>query len=154
MSRKIDIFNREIFHHYEILEKFEAGVELKGFEVQSLFLGRGSIKASYVSRVGDELYLVNFKIPASQPKNIAKDYDENRRRRLILHRREINFLVDQLNNLGLTIVPIRVYNKKGLIKIEIALVKGLKKYEKREKIKKRDFERERERTLKSGKYKL
>ncbi|MEK7673855.1 MAG: SsrA-binding protein, partial [Patescibacteria group bacterium] len=100
------------------------------------------------SNYGDELYLMNFQIPPYQPKNTPKEYDENRARKLLLHKKQINLLIGKLKEKGLTIVPLKVFIKKGLVKVEIALAKGMKKFEKREKIKKRDFEREVSRALK------
>jgi SsrA-binding protein len=142
------IENKNALGNYEILERFIAGIELKGFEVKSLFSGRGSLKGSYVSYKGKELFLKNFYLPPYQEKNVDKNYDPLRDRRLLLTRREINYLLFKIRQPGLTIVPLKIYNKKRLIKIEIALVKGLKKFEKREKIKKKEFQREKERFLK------
>jgi SsrA-binding protein len=142
------IQNRDIYRSYEILERFTAGIELKGFEVKAIFSGKGSLKGSYVSYKGDELFLKNFSLPPYQEKNVPKDYDPSRDRKLLLHRKEINHLLNKIKQPGLTIVPLKIYNQNRLIKVEIALVKGLKKYEKREKIKKRDFQRQKERALK------
>jgi SsrA-binding protein len=142
------IQNRDIYQNYEILERFNAGIELKGFEVKSIFSGKGSLKGSYVSYKGNELFLKNFYLPPYQEKNTPKDYDPSRDRKLLLHRKEINYLLNKIKQPGLTIVPLKIYNQNRLIKVEIALVKGLKKYEKREKIKKREFQRQKERALK------
>lgn len=142
------IQNKDVFRNYEILEKFNAGIELKGFEVQSLFSGKGSLKGSYVSYKGNELFLKNFYIPPYQEKNTPPDYNPYRDRKLLLHRKEIDHLLSRIKQPGLTIVPLKIYNKNRLIKVEIALVKGLKKYEKREKIKKKEFQRQKERALK------
>ncbi len=142
------IQNKDIFKNYQILEKFDAGIVLHGFEVKSIFSGKGSLKGSYVSKKGNELYLVNFYIPPYQEKNCFKNYDPYRPRKLLLKKREINYLINKLKTKGLTIVPLKIYNKNNLIKVEIALVKGLKKFEKREKIKEKDFKRIYERKLK------
>jgi len=142
------IQNREAFHHYEILERFNAGIELKGFEVKALFSGKGSLKGSYVSYLGKELFLKNFYLPPYQEKNVPQNYDPSRDRKLLLRRKEINYLLNKIKQPGLTIIPLKIYNQKRLIKVEIALAKGLKKYEKREKIKKREFQRQKERFLK------
>jgi SsrA-binding protein len=142
------IQNRDIYRSYEILERFTAGIELYGFEVKSIFSGKGSLKGSYVSYKGKELFLKNFYLPPYQEKNTPKDYDPSRDRKLLLHRKEINYLLNKIKQPGLTIVPLKIYNQNRLIKVEIALVKGLKKYEKREKIKKREFQRQKERALK------
>ncbi len=148
MRQGVSIQNRGVGFHYEILDKFVAGIELKGFEVKSIKIGRGNLSGSYISNYGDELYLMNFQIPPYQPKNTPKEYDENRARKLLLHKKQINLLIGKLKEKGLTIVPLKVFIKKGLVKVEIALAKGMKKFEKREKIKKRDFEREVSRALK------
>jgi len=142
------IQNKEVFKNYEILEKFEAGIELYGFEVKSIFSGKGSLKGSYVSKKGNELFLINFYLPPYQEKNTPSFYNPSRPRKLLLKRKEINYLLSKLKNKSLTIVPLRIYNKNRLIKVEIALVRGLKKFEIREKIKKREFQREKERILK------
>jgi SsrA-binding protein len=142
------IQNRDIYRSYEILERFIAGIELYGFEVKAIFSGKGSLKGSYVSYKGKELFLKNFYLPPYQEKNTPKDYNPLRDRKLLLHRKEINYLLNKIKQPGLTIVPLKIYNQNRLIKVEIALVKGLKKYEKREKIKKREFQRQKERALK------
>jgi SsrA-binding protein len=142
------IQNREVFHHYEILERFNAGIELKGFEVKSLFSGKGSLKGSYVSYNKNELFLKNFYLPPYQEKNTPKNYNPNRDRKLLLKKKEINYLLNKIKQPGLTIIPLKIYANNRLIKVEIALAKGLKKYEKREKIKKREFQRQKERILK------
>jgi len=142
------IQNREAFHHYEILDRFNAGIELKGFEVKALFSGKGSLKGSYVSYLGKELFLKNFYLPPYQEKNVPKDYNPSRDRKLLLRRKEINYLLNKIKQPGLTIIPLKIYNQNRLIKVEIALAKGLKKYEKREKIKRREFQRQKERFLK------
>jgi SsrA-binding protein len=110
MRRKGQVFIQNI------LEKFEAGIELKGFEVKSLREGRGSLKGSYVRIKNGEAFIVNFNIPPYQPKNTPKDYDENRERRLLLKRKEINYLIGKSNEKGLTIIPTKVYSKGNLIR--------------------------------------
>lgn len=147
MRNKTELQNRGVIFHYEILEKFTAGLALRGFEVKAIKTGRGSLNGSYVSALGNELYLISCQIPAYQPKNAPKDYIETQPRKLLLQRAEIRYLIGKLKEKGLTLVPLRLFTKKGLIKIELALAKGLKKYEKREKIRKRDFQRERDRAM-------
>jgi SsrA-binding protein len=142
------IQNRDIYRSYEILERFTAGIELYGFEAKAIFSGKGSLKGSYVSYKGKELFLKNFYLPPYQEKNTPKDYNPLRDRKLLLHRKEINYLLNKIKQPSLTIVPLKIYNQNRLIKVEIALVKGLRKYEKREKIKKREFQRQKERALK------
>lgn len=147
--KKTLILNREARYHYEILETFEAGIELKGFEVKALIAGKGSLKGAYLSNYGSELFLVKMHIPPYQEKNTSKDYDPERPRKLLLKKKEINHLIGKLKQKGLTLIPLSVYLKNRLVKVEIALARGLKKYEKREKMKKRDFEREKKRALKN-----
>jgi len=135
----VRIINPGVNYHYQILEKFEAGIELKGFEVKAIKNNQGSLKGAYISYKNNELYLVNFNLPPYQPKNTPKDYQQDRDRKLLLKKSEINYLVSKLKEKGYTLIPLQIYSKNNLIKVEIALVKGLKKYEKKEKIKEREF---------------
>jgi SsrA-binding protein len=146
---KVLIKNKEAAFHYEILERYEAGIELKGFEVKSLISGKGSLKGAYVSNYGGELFLVKAHIPPYQEKNAPPDYDPERPRKLLLKRREINYLIGKIKEKRLTLIPLSIILKNRLIKVELGLARGLKKYEKKEKIKKRDFEREKRRELKN-----
>src|SRR4029078_13081127 len=127
---------------YEVLEKYETGIELLGTEVKSVRGGLMSLERAYVIIRGGEAYLINANIPPYQLKNSAKDYDPLRNRRLLLTKKEIAELGGNEKNKSLTIVPISVYNKARKIKVEIALVKGKKKFDKRETLKKRDTDRE------------
>ena len=140
--------NRKARFDYEILEKYEAGIELLGVEVKSVRSGRMSLEGAFIIVRGGEVYLINANVPPYQPKNAPKDYDPLRNRRLLLTKKEITELAGSEKNKSLTIVPISVYNKNRKIKIEIALVKGKKKRDKRETIKKRETDREMRRTLK------
>ncbi len=134
--------NRKARFDYEILDKYEAGIELLGAEVKSVRGGRMSLEGAFVIVRGGEVFLINSNIPAYQPLNAPKDYDPLRNRRVLLTKKEIHELADGEKNKSLTIVPISVYNKNRKIKIEIALVKGKKKHDKRETIKKRETDRE------------
>src|SRR3989344_1290610 len=140
--------NRKARFNYEILEKYEAGIELLGTEVKSVRGGRISLEGSFVIARGGEAYLINSNIPPYQVKNAPKDYDPLRHRKLLLSKKEIAELAGSEKNKSLTIVPISVYNKGRKIKVEIALVKGKKKYDKRESIKKRETDREIRREIK------
>lgn len=140
--------NRKARFNYEILEKYEAGIELLGAEVKSIRNGQMSLEGAFVIIRGGEAFLINANIPPYQPKNSPKGYDPLRNRKLLLTKKEIAELAGSEKNKSLTIVPISVYNKNRKIKVEIALVKGKKKFDKRETIKKRDTEREIRRTLK------
>jgi len=139
------IHNKKATFDHEILERFEAGIELLGPEVKSIKSGHGSLDGAYVIIRGQEVYLINMHIPPYQAGNL-KDYDPIRHRKLLLTKPEI----ERLSGLakGLTIVPISVYNKRRKIKVEIASVKSKKKFDKRETIKKRDTDRELRRSLK------
>ena len=127
--------------NYEILEKFEAGIELAGFEVKSLKKGQGSLDGSYVIVRGGEAYAMNMFVPPYQEKNTPEGYEPRRNRRLILARKEIQKLAHTEESQGLTIVPISIYNKGNLIKVSVAVVRGKKKYDKREVTKKRETDR-------------
>ena len=134
--------NRKAYFNYEILEKYEAGIELLGAEVKSVRDGQISLDGSYVIVRGGEAYLINSNIPPYQIKNTAKDYDSLRNRKILLTKKEILELAGSEKNKSLTIMPLSVYNKGRKIKITIALVKGKKKFDKRENIKKRETDRE------------
>jgi SsrA-binding protein len=143
------IQNKKAYFNYEILEKIEAGIELLGFEVKSLKKGQGSLEGSHVTVRGNEVFVVNMQIPPYQPANTPESYGPTRNRRLLVTKKEIERLSKEEAQKGLTIVPISVYNKGRKVKIEIAVVRGKKKYDKRETIKKRDTDREIRRTLKN-----
>ena len=134
--------NRKARFNYEILEKYETGIELLGTEVKSVRGGQMSLEGAFVIIRGGEAFLINANIPPYQPKNSPKDYDPLKNRKLLLTKKEITELAGSEKNKSLTIVPISVYNKNRKIKVEIALVKGKKKFDKRETIKKRDTDRE------------
>jgi SsrA-binding protein len=134
--------NRKARFNYEFLEKYEAGIELLGTEVKSVRRGQMSLEGAFVIIRGGEAFLINANIPPFQVKNAPKDYDPLRNRKLLLTKKEIAELAGSEKNKSLTIVPISVYNKNRKIKVEIALVKGKKKFDKRETLKKRDTERE------------
>lgn len=134
---------------YDILEKIEAGVVLFGCEVKSLRNGRGKLEGGYVIIRGKEAFLVGVSIPPFQVANAPKDYDPERPRKLLLSQREIAKIEEKSDRQGLTVVPLRWYNKKRKVKLEIALAKGKKKADKRESIKKRDNKRTVDRLLKS-----
>lgn len=130
--------NRKVRFNYEILEKYEAGIELLGTEVKSVRGGKMSLEGAFVVIRGGEAFLINAHIQPYQPKNTPEDYDELRNRKLLLTKKEIEELAESEKNKSLTIVPISVYNKNRKIKLEIALAKGKKKFDKRETIKKRE----------------
>lgn len=136
------IQNRKIRFNYEILEKYEAGIELLGTEVKSIRSGKISLDGAFIIIRGEEAFLINANIEPYQIKNTPINYDSLRNRKILLTKKEIRELAQNQKNKNLTIVPISLYNKNRKIKIEIAQVKGKKKYDKRETIKKRDTDRE------------
>ena len=142
------IQNKKAYFNYEILDKYEAGMELLGLEVKALKSGMGSLDGSRVSIRGGEAYVLNMNIPTYQPNNTPDSYDPTRTRRLLLKKKELEELEKVEGQKGLTIVPLSVYNKNRKLKLEIASVRGKKKYDKRETIKRRDTEREIRRNLK------
>src|SRR3989344_5529595 len=133
--------NKKAYFNYEILEKYEAGLELRGYEVKSLKNRQGNITGARVLVRGGETFVVGMDIPPYQPKNTPKDYEPQRTRKLLLHKKEISHLAGKAEERGLTIVPIKVYTSSGRNNVEDAMVNNKKKYEKREKTKKRDRER-------------
>ncbi|OGH10749.1 MAG: SsrA-binding protein [Candidatus Levybacteria bacterium RIFCSPLOWO2_01_FULL_36_13] len=140
------ITNRKAFFEYEILETFEAGINLYGHEVKSARLGKADLAGSFVRILGSEIYLVNAKIWEYQPGQI-EGYDEGRTRKLLLHKKQIISLKSKTEGSNLSLVPISMYLKNGFIKVEVGLGRGKKKYEKRQAIKKRDLQRDLEREL-------
>ena len=141
--------NKKVFFDYEILEKLEAGLELRGFEVKALRNKLGSILGARVIIRGGEAFVVGMEIPPYQPANTPKDYEPQRTRKLLLKKSEIKYLAGKGGERGLTIVPIAARVKGRRIKLEIAVSRGKKKYDKREKIKKRESKRKIERELKN-----
>ncbi len=140
------ISNRRAFFDYQILERFEAGINLYGAEVKAIRLGHADLTGSFVKIIGSEAYLVNAKIFPYQYAR-PEGYDERRTRKLLLHKSEIIALKSKTEGANLAIVPLSLYTTKSFIKVELALGKGRKKFEKKEAIKKRDLERELEEEL-------
>jgi SsrA-binding protein len=140
--------NRKARFDYEILETFEAGIELLGLEVKSIRSGKASFDGAYATVRGGEAYLLQASVPPYQPANTPADYDPLRTRKLILSKAEIAKLADIESKKGLTIVPLKAYNKGAKVKVELAVVRGKKQFDKRESIKKRETDRDLRRTLK------
>lgn len=130
--------NKRIGFDYTILEEIEAGLELYGFEVKSLRAGQGSLKGARVVARGGEAYLVGATIPAWQPANAPKSYDPERTRKLLLSQKEIAHVSSAEGEKGLTIVPLKVYNKGRNLKLLIAIARGKKKEDKRHSIRERE----------------
>lgn len=142
------IVNRRAFYDYEILERFEAGINLYGSEVKAIREGRADLTGSHVRIIGSEAYLINAKIFPYQYARLEQ-YDEQRTRKLLLHKNQIIALKSKIEGENLTIVPLSLYTKDRFIKVELALAKGKKKYEKKEALKRKDRQRELEEELKS-----
>ena len=140
--------NRRANFDYEALEKFEAGLVLKGYEVKSIKTGHISIKNAFVTVKNGELYLTNANIPLYKYAGKVKDYDPASPKKILLGKKEISYLIGKKQTQGLTLVPLSVYNKKGFIKLSFALAKGKKKYDKRQKIEERQEKRKIERKMK------
>lgn len=134
--------NRKARFDYEILETFEAGIELKGFEAKSAKGGLMQIAGAHVLIRGNEAWLVNCQIPPYQPKNSPADYDPSRTRRLLLHAQEIKRLAGLLKEKKASLTALRAYVKNNLVKIELGLGKPRKKSDKREVLKKQSARRE------------
>jgi SsrA-binding protein len=146
-GRRVVAENRRARFDYEILDTYEAGIELKGPEVKSLREGRTNLAESYAAMKGGELFLVNANIPEYRQAN-RFNHEPKRPRKLLLHRRQIDKLANGVLREGLTIVPLKLYfNPRGRAKVDIALAKGKKVHDKRETIKERDWSREKSRLL-------
>lgn len=141
--------NKKAYFDYEILEKFEAGIALIGQEVKSIRLGRINLAGSYVVLKNGEAFLLNASIPPYQPKNAPADYNPARLRKLLLEKKEIQYLIGKFQQKSLTLAPLRMYTKGGKIKLEFGLARGRKKANKKELLKKRTIDKEIERELKA-----
>lgn len=141
--------NKRAHYDYDISDKFEAGLMLTGQEVKSVKTGHISLKGSFVTVKGNELYLTNANIPFYKHAGEIKNYDPTRSRKLLLKKSEIKSLIGKSRVSGLTLVPIRVYTKKRYIKLEFGVGKGKKEFDKRETIGKREAKRNIERVLKN-----
>lgn len=141
--------NKRANFDYDISNKFEAGLVLHGYEVKSVKTGHISLKGSFVTAKGNELYITNANIPLYKHSGKIANYDATRPRKLLLHRKEIASLIGKYRTEGLTLVPIRVYTKRGLLKLEFGIGKGRKKYDKRDVIRKRESDRKINRALRS-----
>ncbi len=141
--------NKKALFDYEILEKIEAGLVLRGYETKAAKAGHVNLKGSFVTFHGSDAFLTNAHIGLYKPAGKINDYDPTHSRRLLLKKKEIDYLRSKSQEKGLTIVPIRVYTKQRFIKVEVAVTRGKKQFDKREVIKKRDLNKEIKRTLKN-----
>ena len=146
MSVKVVATNRKASHEYFLLESLEAGISLQGSEIKSIRAGQISLAEAYVQIDGREAWLVDAHVAPYEQAN-RFNHEPRRPRRLLLHRQEIRRLWNQVRQKGVTIVPTRVYLKEGHAKVEIAIAKGKKLYDKRDTIAKRDMQREIERSF-------
>ena len=141
---KIISKNRKARFNYFFEEFYEAEIELRGSEVKTLRDGKANISESYAFDSNGEIFLVNSHIP-SYKESSYNNHDPNRNRKLLLNKREINKLIGRINREGFTLIPTKLYFKKGKAKVEIAVSKGKREYDKRQTKKKRDWHRERAR---------
>lgn len=148
---KILAENKKAYLNYQILEKIEAGLVLNGQEVKSIRTRGVSLAGSYIIVKDQEVFWIGANIPAYQPKNAPIGYEPERSRKLLLKKEEIKSLIGNSNRQSLTFIPLKVYTNQGKIKLEFGLAKGLKKADKRESVKKREFDREKEKYLKNNK---
>lgn len=150
-------YNKRANFDYEITDKYEAGLVLAGHEVKSVKTGHISLKGAYVTIKGREsgkveLYLTNSHIPKYSRATTVLDYDPERSRKLLLHKSEVNHLIGKKKEQGLTLVPIKIYTKHNLLKLEFGVGRGKKKYDKRDDIKKKDVERDMKTATKRSQY--
>jgi SsrA-binding protein len=141
--------NKRANFDYEIKDTFEAGLVLKGYEVKSIKTGHVSLKESFVTVKGSELYLTNAHIPLYQHAGKIPNYDPTAPRKLMLKKSEIKQLIGKIRVQGLTLVPIKLYTKRRYIKLQFGIGKGKKEYDKRQKIAKREDDRKIRRELKN-----
>jgi len=142
-----EIINRKARHDYEILEIIEAGIALKGSEVKSIRMGSANLKDSYAEIKDGEVFINNFHISPYKFASAHTNHDPYRKKKLLLHKYQIRRLIGKVKEKGLTLIPLRVYSKNRKIKVELALAKGKKLYDKRRDIKERDLAREAQREL-------
>lgn len=146
MSIKIAATNRKAYHNYSIEDKIETGIALTGTEIKSVRAGRVSLAQAYVKPDGKEVWLLNAHIARYEAASYMS-HEPTRPRKLLLHRKEINNLNNKISAKGFTLVPLRLYIKGRIAKVEVALAKGKKQYNKRETIKARETERELDRQM-------
>jgi len=132
--------NKKAFFDYQILETFEAGIELKGYEAKAITSGKINITGSYAVIKNGEIFLINADVPPYQKENTPLSYNQKRDRKLLMKKQEIAYLYGKAK--GLTIIPLKFYNKKSKIKVELALARRKQKKDKRQKIKNREAEKE------------
>jgi len=142
--------NKRAYFDFEIIKEYEAGIELRGFEVKTIRDKKGSLKGSYIIISGGEAFLKNAYIPPYQEKNTPEEYNPERTRKLLLNKEEVKELAEAEVQKRLTIIPISIYNRRGKIKLKIAISKGKRKYDKRAEIKEREEKRKIDRIIKEN----
>lgn len=140
--------NRQARFQYEILETFEAGIELVGTEIKSIRAGKVNLRDGFALIRDGEVWLLNVHISPHATASQFFNHDPRRRRKLLLHKREIRKLIGQVEQQGLTLVPLKMYLKRGWVKVDLALGKGKKLHDKRDTVRRRDDQREMQRALK------
>ncbi|MEK7067178.1 MAG: SsrA-binding protein SmpB [Patescibacteria group bacterium] len=140
--------NKKAYFEYEILERYDAGLKLFGHEVKSIIHKGVNLAGAFVIIRGGEAYIINLNIPPYQPKNTPANYEEGRTIKLLLTKTELNHLIGVAETKGLTLIPLKLYNKNKRIKVEIGVARHKKLHDKRATIKQRETEREIDRTLK------
>jgi SsrA-binding protein len=145
-GRKTIASNRKARHDYEILDTYEAGLVLMGSEIKSIRAGHVNLREGFVQPREDELWLLNVHIASYEQASVF-GHEPLRPRKLLLHRKEINRIMSRIQEKGLTVVPLMIYLVKGRAKVEIGLARGKKLYDKRENLKKRDSDRQIQRSM-------
>ena len=151
MAIKTVATNRKAYHNYHLQDSIEAGIALTGTEIKSIRTGRVSLRDAYVRPEAGELWLVNAHIARYEPGSYLS-HEPTRPRKLLLHRKQIDSLISKVQEKGLTLVPVKLYIKDSIAKVEVALGKGKKLYDKRESIIRHEMEREIGRVIKSKRF--
>ena len=151
MGEKLICNNKKAYHDYIIEQKFEAGMVLTGTEVKSLRQGKANLNDAFAQVKAEEAFLNNLHISPYEFGN-RENHDPDRMRKLLLHKKEIVKLFSNIREQGYTVIPLRLYFKNGLVKVELGLAKGKKLFDKREDLKKKDHQRDMAQALKSRKY--
>lgn len=146
-----EILNKRGLSSYEVVKKYTAGIKLLGEEVKSLRQGAGNLSGSYIKTIDDGLYIVGFNIPKYK-KSSNTDYDPKRARKLLLNQHEITDIKQNIANKGRTAIPIKVYLKGKLFKVDVAIAKGLTKSGQKQKVKEKQLERDTARQIKEASY--
>ena len=146
---KIVADNRQARFEYEILDTFEVGIALVGTEVKSIREGKANLRDGFALIRQNEIHLHNVHVSPHQTTAQVFNHDPRRTRKLLMHRQEIRKLIGRVDQEGLTLVPLKMYFKRGIVKIDLALVKGKKLYDKREDSRRKDDQREMQRTMKN-----